>query len=141
MRIIRLPLAASHVLHGPIMSLQGGRLLLRYDCELGETVEWAEVRFDGVIQVYFRDSSVLEDNDIMGHDYFIEETDTTELSALQGRRREFLGPNAFEQRKDTEHPLKKYRFYFDDVAAVEVVARSVETSFGLPVDPTSTKWE
>jgi hypothetical protein len=30
--------------------------------------------------------------------------------------------------------MKSYRLYFDDAAAIDVVARSVETTFAIPDD-------
>lgn len=107
-------------------------MIVRYDSDLGGGGEWAEIRFEGVVRLWYRDFSICGDADIMGHDYFVEESDNTELRALKERRRAFLGPNQFEQEKDAKAPMKLYRLYFDDVAAIEVVARSFQTTFALP---------
>lgn len=132
MRIIKLPLSTSHVLHGPTVSLEGRQLVVRYDSDSGGGSQWAEIRFDDVVRLCYRDFSICGDEDIMGHDYFVEESDGAELRALREKRSGFLGPNQFEREKDERAPMNLYRLYFDDVAAIEVVARSFETTFGLP---------
>ena len=138
MRIIKLSLPTSHVLHGPTVSLEGRQLVVRYDSDLGAGGEWAEIRFEDVVRLCYRDFSICGDDDIMGHDYFVEETDSTELRALREKRSAFLGPNQFEQEKDAKAPMKLYRLYFDDAAAIDVVARSFETAFALPNNASPT---
>ncbi|MEO8030707.1 MAG: hypothetical protein ABI765_07655 [Gemmatimonadota bacterium] len=96
--------------------------------------DWAEVHFNDVIRFCYRDFSLCDSGDILGNDYFIEETDSPELRAIRDKRSVFLGPNRFEQEKDAHTPMNLYRLYFDDAAAIDVVARSFEISFSLPND-------
>ena len=139
MRIIKLPLSTSHVLAGPLISLNPRELLVRYDMAVDGSTDWAEIRFSGVIRFRYCDFSVCDEDDIMGHDYFVEETDAPALHALRARRSALLRANRFEHEKDTREPLKLYHLYFDDVAALQVIARSFETSVALPEKPTDAK--
>jgi hypothetical protein len=140
MHLIRLPLATSHVHHGPIISLQKARLTLRYDCDMREEVRWAEVVFEGVLAFRYQDFSVCSEDDILGHDYMIEEQEGVELQALRETRKIFLGLDAFEQERDLQAPVKLYRLFFDDVAAVKVVARWAEARI-MASDDTLSEWD
>jgi len=111
---------------GPTISLSEGHLVVRYDAERGDHTEWAEIVFHDVIKVCYRDSSVCDEDDITGPDYMIEENDTPALQALLERRRTFLGLNHFDTEKDAREPLRLYHVYFDDAAALYILARSFE---------------
>ena len=96
---------------------------MRYDSDV-EPVGWAEVRFENVIELIYRDSSICTPEDILGNDYLVVETDSVHLRDVHTRRNAYLVPTEFEMLKNASAPMKHYRLYFDDVAAIEVVATS-----------------
>jgi len=89
--------------------------------------------FRDVLTVTYRDMAALEEDDVQGSDYILEEASTEQLDELVKRWRSFVGWQEYERTKDAEAPFKSYRMFLDDAAGIEVVARSVEIRH--PVSP------
>jgi hypothetical protein len=106
---------------------------------MGRDLQWAEVVFEGVLALRYQDFSVCGEDDVQGHDYMVEEQEHAELQAIRETRKTFLGPDAFEQQKDIQSPVKLYRLFFDDAAAIKVIARSAEVQLS-PSGDKSSEW-
>lgn len=118
---------------GPLLTLAANRLSVRYDYDEDDgAVVWAELCFDDVLGVTYKDSAAYGEDDVLGSDYVVEEHSGTELNELVNRWLTSVGWQEFERKKE---PFKSYRVFFDDAASLFVVARQIsvgEPAAGTP---------
>jgi hypothetical protein len=106
--------------------IDGTRASVRYDCVDEGRVIWTELVFHDLLSLRFRDIAACEATDVLGHDYIVEERSSSELGELVKRWEVFVGWQEYERRRVSTDPFKSYHIFFDDAAALEVVARSLE---------------
>lgn len=101
---------------GPLLTLAANRLSVRYDYDEDDgAVVWAELCFDDVLGVTYKDSAAYGEDDVLGSDYVVEEHSGTELNELVNRWLTSVGWQEFERKKE---PFKSYRVFFDDAASL-----------------------
>lgn len=132
MRLLALPLPTSHTLTGPIVRTGKESCSVFYDCDLSKPVRWAAIHFAGVLSVTVRDMSTLGETEILGHDYMVEQDDTTALRECAGSRARFLVGNAYAIDLDKQNPHREFQLYFDDSAGIRIVARSYSIECPVP---------
>jgi hypothetical protein len=118
--VIKLPLPASNTISGPLLSAKEGVLQVKYDWESDDgSVMWCAITFTDVLTWTLYDSSVCPAEVITSPHEIDVALNGRHLEGIRAAWEESVGWSAS---KDKEG-FKLYNVYFDDSAAVSVVAR------------------
>ena len=125
---IELPLPTNATIQGPLLefggsSLQDSSLLVKYDHEHQDgRIEWAQVRFRGVLAFEYRQFAACEAEQIGGSRELARLHESPWLEARRRAWDEAVGSQKWQQLQGGAKRFQHFRIYFDDVGCVDVAA-------------------
>jgi hypothetical protein len=123
---IPLPVPTNATLKGPRLTHEQSTLAVAYDYERSNgTTVWAELVFDEVLALEYRDSACCEPDQVVGSSHLVRYSDSAWLGRIRGLWSAAVGWQEYEQSKGGADRFGHFRLYFDDAACIEVIAAAL----------------
>lgn len=133
--VIPLPLPTDETERGPILHVSRSSLEILYD-QWDE--HWAVLVFTEMLALDYRDGASCEAEGMIGAGELQSLSESPWLDQVMRQWTEAVGSHVWQEGQGGAQRFRHYRLYFDDAAAVSVVASSFRIRYPVPAPPRSS---